>query len=145
MCDVLLKLTFSNTNYFAGRSKTKGRQAVESVLALEASLKAQTEAVAQLRSLYLSGMVDLLDIRAQVEDAEQYQLKLRDQHERQYSALGLPEKTEVATLRNNIFLRLRMNALAVKQRLCDRLRQRKFEIEKLERSYRRTANGQSTF
>lgn len=38
-----------------------------------------------------------------------------------------------------------MNALALKQRLRDRLRQRKFELEKLERSYRRTVNGTPIF
>ena len=47
----------------------------------------------------------------------------------------------LAVLRNDAFLRLRMNALALKQRIRDRLRQRKFEIDKLERSYRRSANG----
>jgi hypothetical protein len=34
-----------------------------------------------------------------------------------------------------------MNACALKARLRDRLRQRKFELERLERSYRITVNG----
>jgi hypothetical protein len=34
-----------------------------------------------------------------------------------------------------------MNARSLKHRIRDRLRQRKFELEKLERAYRHTVNG----
>ena len=34
-----------------------------------------------------------------------------------------------------------MNACALKARIRDHLRQRKFELERLERSYRKTVNG----
>ena len=33
-----------------------------------------------------------------------------------------------------------MNALALKQRICDHLHHQKFELENLERSYRKTMN-----
>lgn len=105
---------------------------MESVLSLDSQITTQAESVRKLRSLYLSGNIDLLDITEQLQEAEQYLAKLRDGYQRKYSALGLPEKTELATLKNNAFLCLHMNALAIKQRLRDRLRQRKFEIEKLE-------------
>jgi len=46
--------------------------------------------------------------------------------------LGVREQADLRKLQHDVFLRLRMNALALKQRLRDRLRQRKFEIKRLE-------------
>jgi len=51
------------------------------------------------------------------------------------------EQADLRKLQQNTFLRLRMNALALKHRLRDWLHQRKFEIEKLERSHRHSVNG----
>jgi hypothetical protein len=48
-------------------------------------------------------------------------------------------------LKADIFLQIRMNARALKTRIRDRLRQRKFEIERLERSYRHAVNGKMNF
>jgi hypothetical protein len=41
----------------------------------------------------------------------------------------------------NEFLQVRMNARALKARLRDRLRQQKFEMDRVERSHRKTASG----
>lgn len=60
------------------------------------------------------------------------------------AALGATELTNLHRLRSNEYVRLRMNALALKQRIRDRLRQRKFELERFEREYRNTMNGQWT-
>ena len=57
-------------------------------------------------------------------------------------ALGVNEKQELRGLEENPFLRVRMNALALKQRLRDRLRHRKFEMSRMERSYRHSVNGE---
>jgi len=43
-------------------------------------------------------------------------------------------------LLDNEFLKLQMKALALKQRIRDQLRQQKFELENLERAYRKTVN-----
>ena len=56
-------------------------------------------------------------------------------------ALGVNEKQELRGLEENPFLRVRMNALALKQWLRDRLRHRKFEMSRMERSYRHSVNG----
>ena len=58
-------------------------------------------------------------------------------------ALGVAEQQELRGLEQSAFLRARMNARALKQRLRDRLRQRKFEISRMERSYRHSVNGES--
>ncbi|KAG1853811.1 hypothetical protein C8R48DRAFT_610440 [Suillus tomentosus] len=41
-------------------------------------------------------------------------------------------------MKNDIYLTIHLNARAVKTRIRDRLRQRKFELERLERSFART-------
>lgn len=58
--------------------------------------------------------------------------------------LGVTAQQELKGLKENPFLRARMNALALKQRLRDRLRQRKFEMNRMERSYQHSMNGESS-
>ena len=60
---------------------------------------------------------------------------------RKRAVLGLDDKVQLSSLRRNVYLRLCMNARALKQRIRDRLQQRKFEIKRLERAYRHTVNG----
>jgi hypothetical protein len=84
---------------------------------------------------------DIVSLSQQLQDARNHQLRLEQGLRRKKSLLGVHEQADLRKLQNDAFLSLRMNALALKQRLRDRLRQRKFEIEKLERSYRRSANG----
>lgn len=59
------------------------------------------------------------------------------------AALGVEARTLLTDISTSDYLRLRMNARALKQRIRDRLRHRKFELERLERAYRVTVNGMS--
>ncbi|KAG6804882.1 hypothetical protein H0H92_001864, partial [Tricholoma furcatifolium] len=54
--------------------------------------------------------------------------------------LGVSEHTRLQKLINNPFYAARVNAIAVKTRLRDRLRARKFEMERVERSFRKQVN-----
>jgi hypothetical protein len=56
-------------------------------------------------------------------------------------ALGSIERHQLRKLVNSPYLRDRMNALALKIRLRDKLRSRKFELERLERTFRKQVNG----
>ncbi|KIK34354.1 hypothetical protein CY34DRAFT_17776 [Suillus luteus UH-Slu-Lm8-n1] len=58
------------------------------------------------------------------------------------TALGTEDKVNLEKMKKDIYLTVRLNALAIKTRICDRLRQRKFELERLERSYRATVNAE---
>ncbi|KAJ7097300.1 hypothetical protein B0H15DRAFT_920938 [Mycena belliarum] len=58
------------------------------------------------------------------------------------SALGVEEKQSLNGLVNSRYMQLRMNARALKRRLRDRLRARKFELDRVERSFRRLVNGE---
>ncbi|KAJ7632028.1 hypothetical protein B0H17DRAFT_1280950 [Mycena rosella] len=61
------------------------------------------------------------------------------------AALGVSQRQALHTLATSQYLRLRMNARALKRRLRDRLRSRKFELDKVERSFRRLVNDQKLY
>jgi hypothetical protein len=67
--------------------------------------------------------------------------KIKNAIQSRKSLLGIDDRANLLSLRNSVYLQARMNARALKHRVRDRLRQRKFEIEKIERSYRKTVNG----
>ena len=62
---------------------------------------------------------------------------------RQLNALDLAGHANLAALKNDEYLRLRMNAKALKMRIRQRLCERKFELERLERDYRNASKGTS--
>ncbi|KAF8127341.1 hypothetical protein K438DRAFT_1646448 [Mycena galopus ATCC 62051] len=66
--------------------------------------------------------------------------KARTALRRKEEALGVDEHEELEQLANSEYMRLRMNARALKLRLRERLRARKFEMDVVERSYRRLLN-----
>ena len=55
--------------------------------------------------------------------------------------MGVNEHQQLKKFAASEYFRLRMNARAVLRRLRDRLRSRKFELDKVERSFRRLVNG----
>ena len=58
-------------------------------------------------------------------------------------ALGVDAKNQLRHLINSPFLTKKMNARALKTRIRERLRSRKFELDRLERSYRKQRSGRS--
>jgi hypothetical protein len=96
-------------------------------------------------TLATADVLDVGELSVQLQDAREHHACLTQGLRRKRAGLGVDEKTNLMQLQSDTFLRLRMNALALKQRIRDRLRQRKFEIEKLERSYRRSSNGMCSF
>lgn len=60
------------------------------------------------------------------------------------ATLGIEGRNDLRKLVGSKFLQLRLKALALKCRLRDRLRARKYEKERLERSYRNVMNGESS-
>ncbi|KAG1723251.1 uncharacterized protein EDB91DRAFT_1087876 [Suillus paluster] len=71
---------------------------------------------------------------------ESHQSIVAETHVRRRAGLGISENADLQKLKKNVYLQVRMNAHALKIRLQDRLQQRKFELEKLERLYRNTVN-----
>lgn len=77
------------------------------------------------------------DLKTAQEALSKAELSLR----RKEAALGVNEHEELKNLANSEYMRLRMNARALKLRLRERLRARKFEMDVVERAYRRLLNG----
>ena len=61
------------------------------------------------------------------------------------AALGVEQNQALKRLADSEYMRLVMNARALKRRLRDRLRARKFELDRVERSYRRLLHGERAF
>lgn len=115
---------------------------MQAVLELAESVKLQKKAITKLETtLAQTSLFDMADLSEQLQNAREHLTRLEHAFDRKKNALGVGEQANLRTLQRDTFLRLRMNTLALKHRLRDRLRQRKFEIEKLERSYRRNVNG----
>ncbi|KAG2137449.1 uncharacterized protein EDB93DRAFT_1242269 [Suillus bovinus] len=99
------------------QSKNKVAEVITTILALEKTLDTHKTSV---RELEMQLYVDIL------------------RHCK--ATLGPQGQADLMTMKNNIYLTICLNAHAVKTRIRDHLHQRKFELERLERSYRATVN-----
>lgn len=86
-------------------------------------------------------MVDVVGLNDALGRARMHLQRLEKDRMRKFTSLGVADTVELQHMKQSKYLLARMNALTLKQRLRDRLRQRKFEMERLERSYRSTING----
>ncbi|GBE80067.1 hypothetical protein SCP_0212700 [Sparassis crispa] len=126
------------------RSRDKGKKAIQTILALQKMLGAYNESVRLLELKLLGDDDDIFSIEEvslKLMEARSKVVNVKQALQRKKTALGVGERLQLSHLINNAFLRLRMNAHAVKQHIRDRLHQRKFELERLERSYRQTVNN----
>jgi flagellar motility protein MotE (MotC chaperone) len=123
-----------------GRSNRAGKQEVEAILILEESLKEYQQSTRLLED-QLVGAYDG-EISIELSETRTRCTTLADSIRRRKAALGIDQRAALRELKNSAFLRVRMNARAIKTRIRDRLRQRKFELERLERSYRHAVNGE---
>jgi predicted nucleic acid-binding Zn-ribbon protein len=62
---------------------------------------------------------------------------------KKHQNLGIDGRQSLIKLKNNKFLQLRVNALALKSQIHKRLRDRKFELDRLERAYRQTTSNEN--
>jgi len=134
---------------FEGRSKDLGKRAVEEVIALQETLSVQKKTVDVMEATLVDGLDnydgDVTEFVVVLEETRAKASRMRETLRRKKMALGVDGRLNLRRLTDNTFLRLRMNARALKKRVRDRLRQRKFELERLERAYRHTSNGKSIY
>ena len=124
------------------RSKNKGKQTIQEIMALQKTFELSSKAVEDLEECLANGTIttDMVDFHLQLDSARAKCKRFSDTLRHRRGALGVDEEIELSKLLKSAFLGLRMNALALKQRIRDRLQQRKFEFERLERSYRNSLN-----
>jgi hypothetical protein len=89
---------------------------------------------------YADGM-DVTDVTLHLEDFQQKHAQAEKAIRYKRASLDVDGRLSLHKLLNNKFLQTRMNALALKKRIRNRLQQRKFELEALERAYRHTTNS----
>jgi hypothetical protein len=113
---------------------------------MRAALKTRESQVARLERQFLDAAADddpeaamyQIEYNAAREGLVAAKKKLKDKE----AALGVSQNQDLKRLAGSEYMRLRMNARALLRRLRDRLRSRKFELDKVERSYRRLVNGE---
>ncbi|KAF7374037.1 hypothetical protein MSAN_00284400 [Mycena sanguinolenta] len=110
------------------RSKTRGSAAVEEKMTVLHDALADTQSTAHVL-LYAQTHADAARNAWQ---KEQQRLRKLEQQ------LGVTDKTALEKLRHSDYYAARMNAKVLKDRVRQRLRERKFELDLIERSFRRT-------
>ncbi|THU93062.1 hypothetical protein K435DRAFT_820348 [Dendrothele bispora CBS 962.96] len=122
---------------WANQKKQAAKTAVEETLRLRKTLKFTNSELSTSR---------LPDQRAMagedIQKAKADLVKARQNLNKQERSLGVPERRQLKHLLESPFLTKRMNALSLKMRLRQRLRARKFELDRLERSYRKQRSEQ---
>ncbi|KII82981.1 hypothetical protein PLICRDRAFT_84208, partial [Plicaturopsis crispa FD-325 SS-3] len=125
------------------RSKNRGKMAVDKILALQKSEEEYKAAEAALEEQLAGDYdedVDVGDIARELSEVRRKRSTMSANIRGRIAALGTTDRANLHRLATNEYVRVRMNARALKKRIRDRLRQRKFELERLEREYRHTMN-----
>ena len=127
-----------------GRSHDAADQAIDAILALEKRLKEVENRAKELENkLAKPGVTsDILDISIELSESHGTITRLSNLIRIKRSSLGVSEKARIWRLKDDELLQVKVNARAVKTRLRDRLWHCKFELERLERSYRQTMNSE---
>ncbi|KAF8078230.1 hypothetical protein FPV67DRAFT_1403470 [Lyophyllum atratum] len=127
------------------QSKTKGQQAVEEAIRLRKARDVLKDRVREFELVILdadSAPDAFADAEMGLSRARELLSDANARIRTKEAALGVRARQELQTLVNSPFVSVRMNARALKVRLRDRLRFRKFELDRLERSFRKQVNDQ---
>ncbi|THU92423.1 hypothetical protein K435DRAFT_672151, partial [Dendrothele bispora CBS 962.96] len=130
----------TQTRPLPSQSKNKGKMVVEECMRLRRSQKALDKRVKLLQDIIANpNAIDYevasaeVDLPRVLEDYKKTTEKLR----RKENALGATEKKQIHHLAKSPYVNKAMNARALKTRLCERVRSRKFELDRVERSCRK--------
>ena len=126
------------------QSKGLADQQIREILALVKNCDEYKVHIDELETLILAGnyseTTSFDDIQEDLEESKAKLAKLQTSIKNKKIKLSVDGRLNLSKLMGNAFLKQRMNALALKQRLRERLRHRKFELENVERAYRNTMN-----
>ncbi|KAF9230152.1 hypothetical protein BU15DRAFT_83984, partial [Melanogaster broomeanus] len=116
--------------------QTKPAPRSREIIQWEKALEANRSIMMDLTKAMANRNGNPTELTMQLNEATARDTKLKNDIRIGKARLGVDGQANLTALRTNAYLQARMNARALIQRLRDRLRQRKFELEKLERSYR---------
>ncbi|KAG6912450.1 hypothetical protein DXG01_014462, partial [Tephrocybe rancida] len=114
------------------QSKKAGKDAVNELIRLHETQNDLKKCVKEYDAIIAdvdSPPDEYADARTELESVRGKLEELRTRIRRKQAVLGVGDRTRLTNLINNPFLALWMQTLALKQRLRDRLRFRKFELD----------------
>ena len=131
-----------NNIFESGQSKNKGQYAVEEILGLQETAKTYRQNIVFMENKQTFGQEeDHVALALQLEEARSRLETVQKIISKKKAALSIDGRLNLHKVAQSRYLQLRMNAHALKHRIRDRLRQRKFELERLEQAYRHTTSG----
>jgi hypothetical protein len=132
------------TNEYVGQSKVAAKAAVQEALQLHEALDVLDVKVADLEAIMVSNLSQRYQT-ATVHDDLIKTRRTRDETRTKLAAktkaLGTSDRKELKHLMNNVYLNKCLNVRALKERLRQKLISRKFELTRLERSFRKQRTG----
>ncbi|THU99083.1 hypothetical protein K435DRAFT_659654 [Dendrothele bispora CBS 962.96] len=135
----------TQTRPLLSQSKNKGKNTVLECMRLRRAQKALAGRLKQLQDTIGNPEAAEYEVAAAEVDlpevTENYEKKTETLRKKE-RALGVTEKSQLHHLTKSPFISKSMNARAIMMRLRERLRARKFELERLERSYRKQRSDQ---
>ncbi|KAG6807169.1 hypothetical protein H0H92_008557 [Tricholoma furcatifolium] len=140
--DQWAKQVEAQTKPLPKQSKTSGRDAVEELMDLRKGRDILKERVKDLEDAVLAGGPDVVEAELEREEARKALKKHETSMKLKHRMLGVDQRHKLEKLLSNQYYGVLMNARAAKKRLRDRLRMRKFELDRLERSFRKQSNDQ---
>jgi hypothetical protein len=141
-----LFLLHSWLNRIIGQSTLAGKREVDALLVLEQNLKNSRQNARRLESQVKAETAcgsDVAEITLELQEVRASCVEMAEAVRQKRALLGVDQRTALRRIRDSTFLQLKMNARTLKTRLRDRIRQRKFELEPLERSRRHTKSSKT--
>ncbi|KAJ3709548.1 hypothetical protein C8R42DRAFT_533420, partial [Lentinula raphanica] len=133
----------SATRPLPRQSQTAGKKAIESTIQLRRARDTSAETLKRMEAIIadpLSEPYEIAEAESELASVKEKLVKLQNQLRASESRLGVEGMQDYRRLASSSFVRDRMNACALKARICQRLRARKFERDRVERSFRRQTN-----
>ncbi|PPR00336.1 hypothetical protein CVT26_009746, partial [Gymnopilus dilepis] len=124
------------------QGKNLADKEIQAILVLGQQLMELGKEIATYQDMIQTGDYEagltVLEADEILKDLQKKQKSRQDAIRDKKKKLSIEDQENLEILLGNQFLQVRMNALAVKQRIRERLRHRKYELESLQQSYRKT-------
>lgn len=128
------------------RSKKDSEKAIQEIMALKQLVEAyrSEEVHLQAELLVMDGTTSVIETQEKLTAAHKIRVETEARVKLLRDRLGVDGRLNLTRLINDKYLQRRMNARTLKMRILQRLRERKFELERLQHSYRNVLNGKFT-
>ena len=138
---VYLFTHITSTDSTSGQGKNIADRAITNILEKQDILKKKKRQLVQARKVLeqkaKAGTAEEIRVgEAELESIAAVITQLEGNISQQTSTLGITAKGKLSRLKGNVFLCLRMNSLALREKIIQNFIARKFEMEKLERLVR---------